>query len=106
MIVYNVTVVIEAEVEKEWVQWMTQTHIPDVMATNRFVSYKMCRIISTVDDGISYSIQYSCKDMKTLHEYQIHEAPELQKDHAEKFNGKFAAFRTLMEVVDQNEKKY
>ncbi len=45
------------------------------------------------------------RTLKTLHEYQIHDAPELQKDHAEKFSGKFAAFRTLMEVVDQNEKR-
>ncbi len=105
MIIYNVTVVIEESLEEDWVNWMKTKHIPDVMSTKRFISYKMCRIISNTDDGISYSIQYRCKDMKTLHEYQINEAPELQKEHADRYSGKFAAFRTLLEVIDENENR-
>jgi hypothetical protein len=103
MIIYNVTVLIEYATEKEWVEWMQSKHIPDIMSTGRFINYKMCRIITEADDGVSYAIQYTCKDMETLHEYQAKEAPELQKEHADKYAGKFAAFRTLLEVVDQNE---
>ena len=36
---------------------------------------------------------------KELNEYQKNHAPELQKKHTSKFDGKFVAFRTLLEEV-------
>ena len=66
MIIYNVTVSIDDEVHDEWVSWMKDTHIPDVMNTGLFVENKMCRVISHQEEGSSYSIQYTCEDMKTL----------------------------------------
>ena len=32
-ILYNVTVSIDKDVEKEWLEWMKKVHIPDVMRT-------------------------------------------------------------------------
>ena len=31
MIIYNVTISIDKEVENHWLDWMKNTHIPDVM---------------------------------------------------------------------------
>ena len=103
MIVYNVTVKINAEVQEEWLRWMRETHIPDVMATGMFQSYSLNRIISLEDaDGASYAIQYHCPDMATFHKYQLQHAPQLQKDHTERYKDQFVAFRTLMEVIDRS----
>jgi hypothetical protein len=99
MIIYNVTVSIDDEVHDEWLSWMKDTHIPDVMNTGLFVEYKMCRVISHQEEGNSYSIQYTCEDMKTLHQYQSLHAQRLQAEHSAKYGGKFAAFRTLLEII-------
>jgi len=99
MIIYNVTVSIDDEVHDEWVSWMKDTHIPDVMNTGFFVENKMCRVISHQEEGNSYSIQYTCEDMKTLHQYQAQHAQRLQAEHSAKYEGKFAAFRTLLEII-------
>ena len=37
--------------------------------------------------------------MKDLHIYQVHDAVKLQKEHTDKFDGKFVAFRTLLEEL-------
>ena len=37
MIVYNVTVNIDADVQERWIEWMKEVHIPDVMATGLFL---------------------------------------------------------------------
>jgi len=100
-IIYNVTVKISESVELEWLDWMKKVHIPDVMDTACFESAQIQRIIKQDDDGgHSYAIQYLCPSMKILHGYQVHHAQRLQKEHNEKFEGHYAAFRTLMQLIE------
>ena len=101
MIIYSVTVNIENDVNDEWLAWMKSKHIPDVMATEIFTEYKMLRVITRdpEEQGVSYNIQYTCPSMADLHQYQIKHAPGLQKEHQDKYEGKFAAFRTLLETT-------
>lgn len=100
MIIYNVTVKVNSEINDDWKKWMKEVHIPDVMNTGMFLESKMMRVISIDEsEGITYAIQYFCKDMATLHQYQVKFAPKLQKEHTERYKEKFVAFRTLMEVI-------
>lgn len=98
-IIYNVTVQVDTEIVDDWLSWMKETHIPDVMATGMFESYQISRIIKDSPDGISYAVQYICQDMKTLHQYQVHHAQKLQAEYKKRYDGKYVAFRTLMEIV-------
>ena len=41
MIIYNVTVNVEAEIHNDWISWMKEVHIPDVMNTGYFLENKM-----------------------------------------------------------------
>ena len=99
MIVYSVTVNVEDEIQEDWIKWMKEVHIPDVMQTGLFTENRIFRIISHQPDetGTSYNIQYSCPSMKDLHQYQAMHAPRLQKEHTDRYEGKFVAFRTLLE---------
>mgnify|MGYP002621856477 CR=1 FL=1 len=99
MIFYNVTINIEASVLSEWLDWMKHEHIPEVLATGYFVSGRICRLLVEEESGVTYSIQYGCESLEKLKEYQEKCAPELQKKHNKKFEGKFVAFRSVMEEV-------
>ena len=99
MIIYNVTVNVENDIREEWLQWMKAKHIPDVMATGYFIEHKICKVLVDEEQGTTYSIQYTAANMKDLEEYQRDHAPRLQKDHTDKYAGKFVAFRTLLEIV-------
>ena len=102
MIIYNVTVNIEESVQQEWLAWMKKTHIPEVINTGIFVSAKMSKVLVEEQmGGITYSIQYSCESKAKLDEYQEKFAPQLQQEHTKKFQGKFVAFRTLLEVISE-----
>lgn len=101
MIIYNVTVKIDLDVHDEWLDWMQKTHIPAVMKTGRFLTNQLAKILHQDEsDGLSYAIQYVCPDMKTLHHYIAKEAPALQKEHTDRYQGKFVAHRTLLEIVE------
>lgn len=102
MILYNVTVKIAHAVHEEWVEWMQNVHIPEVMETGLFLENKFCRLLGDDNEhGITYAIQYLCPDQKTFQIYQQLHAERLQKDHAERYGEHYAAFRTLLEVIHQ-----
>jgi hypothetical protein len=101
MILYNVTVKIEADAQEDWLQWMKSTHIPDVMATGLFLGYRICKVLGDDDvHGITYAIQYECPDLAVFAQYQEMHAKRLQEEHQERFLNRYVAFRTLLEVID------
>lgn len=98
MFIYNVTITIEVGINDEWLKWMREVHIPDVMRTGCFAENKICKLL-TEESEMTYAVQYTFKEMNDLHKYQKEFAPRLQKEHSEKFKDKFAAFRTVLEII-------
>jgi len=103
MILYNITINIDSNVANVWLDYMKTKHISDVLKTGLFIECKLCRIHAEEDGGHSYSIQYFLKSLEDYNLYQKNFAEKLQIEHAEKFKGKFAAFRTLLEVIYEEE---
>jgi hypothetical protein len=100
VVLYNVTVKVNRAAEKEWLDYMQSKHIPDVMATGHFSSYRLSRLLDQPDDDDpTYIVQYECPSLHKLNHYQIHNAKALQDEHSNKFKDRFVAFRTVMEVV-------
>ncbi len=100
MILYNVTVNIDNDVHEDWLNWMKAVHIPEVLATQKFSSYKICKIISRPEEGNTYAIQYFCNSLEEYNEYQEKYAPNLQRAVISRYSDKFVAIRTLMEVIE------
>ena len=100
MIISNVTINIEESISQEWLCWMQKTHIPEVMNTKMFISAKMTRVVVAEPmGGVTFSIQYLCESKSKLDEYHVKFAPKLQQKHSQKFQGKFVAFPTILEVI-------
>ena len=104
MILYNVTVSIDPEVHEEWIEWMRSEHIPDVMKTGHFEEARIARVHAEEQGGYTFAIGYICKSQEQYDNYKKEHAPRLQKEHASKFAGKFAAFRTMLTVIEEFKK--
>ena len=50
MLIYNVTSGIDKDIEQEWLAWMKESHIPEVMKTQMFVSYRIYKVLSAEED--------------------------------------------------------
>jgi len=103
MIIYNVTVSIDKVAETDWLEWMKNTHIPDMINTGLFLNCKVSRILAEEIGGYTYAIAYSCKNMQDYNLYKEKFAVKLQEEHAKKFEGRFTAFRTLLQLVHSHE---
>lgn len=99
MLLYNVTIIIEDAVAEEWLQWMQEVHIPEVMATGKFISNHLLKVLDSPNEGVTYCAQYVAENLEEYEEYQANYAPALQADLQRKFENKFVAFRTLMEFL-------
>ncbi|MFL5753858.1 MAG: DUF4286 family protein [Bacteroidia bacterium] len=98
MFIYNVTVNIDESVHEEWLAWMKEVHIPDVMRTGCFIDSQLVKVLGQ-DEGHTYSFQYKFLEMEDYENYQKNFAAKLQREVRDRYEGKFAAFRTLLEIM-------
>ncbi|MCB0695795.1 MAG: DUF4286 family protein [Chitinophagaceae bacterium] len=100
MILYNVTIKVNNDVADEWVKWMTDEHMPELMATGLFVDSKLFRLLEVDEsDGITYAAQYFCRNMEDYEKYIADHAPAMRASGLQRFPDKFVAFRTIMKKV-------
>ena len=104
MILYNVTVSIDANIQDEWLGWMRSTHIPQVMETGCFLESRISRVNGEEEGGVTYAITYLSPNQEIFETYEKEHAPLLQADHSAKYAGKFAAFRTTLNVIEEFKK--
>lgn len=102
MYIYNVTINIDESVHDEWLKWMREKHIPDMLSTGKFSKAKMSQLMLEEEmGGITYSIQYTTDSIETLQEYYNDYAAILQEEGLRLFKDKFVAFRTELKVITE-----
>jgi len=101
MIIYNVTCNVETQISEEWMSWMKEVHIPEVMKCGIFTVCQINKVLISNEEGETFAVQYSCPTMKDLHNYQVNFSTSLQKKHSDRYGTKVVAFRTLLEVIEK-----
>jgi len=100
MILYNVTIKINHEAEREWLQWMKDEHMPELMNTGLFADAKLFRLLDVDDsEGVTYAAQYFCNTMQDYNNYISGHAAAMREKGLKRFGDKFIAFRTVMQQV-------
>ena len=100
MIVYNVTLKVDHEITDAWVSWMKTEHMPELMGTGLFVDCRLCRLLEQDElEGVTYSAQYTMHGIEQYNNYIDNYAERMRDKGFKLFGGKFAAFRTVMEII-------
>lgn len=101
MIIYNVTINVQEDIHDEWLKWMKEEHIPDMLDTKKFSKALMTRVmVQEPMGGITYSVQYTTESRDMLQSYYDENAEDL-RSRSKAFEGKFVAFRTELEVITE-----
>ncbi|KJD33866.1 hypothetical protein PK35_03725 [Tamlana nanhaiensis] len=102
MYIYNVTSNIDESIHDEWLTWMKQEHIPQVLATGKFTKATLTRVLVEEDmGGVTYSVQYRANSKADLEAYYNTHAEALRNEGLKKFADKMLAFRTELEIIDE-----
>jgi len=100
MFLYNVTINLEDSIHDDWMDWMKNKHLEEVMATGCFVAHRILKVLSEIENnGTTYSVQYYFNEMTDYMRYQEKYAPTFRAEGKEKFGDKMMTFRTLLEVI-------
>ena len=103
MIIYNVTTNIHESVHDQWLQWMQQKHIPEILATGKFSSARIVKVLIEEEmGGTTYSVQYTTDSKATLEKYYQEDAPKLRDEALQLFGDKMLSFRTELELVSEH----
>ena len=103
MIIYNVTINIHESVHDQWLRWMQDKHIPEVLATGKFSSAKLVKVLIEEEmGGTTYSVQFTTDSRETLERYYREDAPALRQEALELFADKMLAFRTELELISEH----
>lgn len=103
MIIYNVTTNIHESVQGQWMIWMQHKHIPDMLATGKFSSARMVRVLIEEEmGGTTYSVQYTTESKEMLDKYYQEDAPKLRDEGQKLFGDKMLSFRTELEVISEH----
>ena len=103
MILYNVTINIHESVHDQWMKWMQEKHINDMLATGKFSSARMVKVLVEEEmGGTTYSVQFVTDSKETLQRYYDEDAPKLRAESASLFGDKMLAFRTELELISEH----
>lgn len=103
MIIYNVTTNIDESVHDKWLNWMQQKHIPEILATGKFSSARLTRVLIVEEmGGTTYSVQFTTDSKATLEKYYEQDAPKLRQEALQLFGDKMIAFRTELELISDS----
>ncbi len=100
MLIYNVTTHVEPSIETQWIDWMNNTHMPEMMATGKFIKILLLKVVTEDSSkGRSYAAQYHCKNRSAFDAYLKEDATLLRKNAVKKFGDKILSFRTELEQI-------
>lgn len=100
MFIYNVTTHVEPTIESQWLAWMNEEHVPQMIQTGKFKKAIIFKVITENDlGGVSYATQYHCSDRTTFESYQKEDADRLKKHALDKFDERILSFRTELEQI-------
>ena len=100
MILYNVTIILDEEIHVNWLKWLKNQHLKEMMSTGFFISYRVLKVLDSPNEGVTYCVQYIADSVEKYNEYmQIH-PNQLQANAPAEFLNKFVVFSTLMEFIE------
>ncbi|MEQ1553552.1 MAG: DUF4286 family protein [Ferruginibacter sp.] len=101
MILYNVTIKLQNSIHNEWLHWLKNEHVPDIMQTECFTDFKILRLLEVDEaEGPTYAIQYFAESKAVYNRYIEKYANEMKQKSYDKWGNKFIAFRSLMQILN------
>jgi len=105
MYIYNITFNVDKEIERDWLKYIKEKFIPQMLHSGLLQSSLTSKIMVDEAQGTSYSIQFAAENKSDLKKFIENElSPILHELHA-KFSPKMVYFATELDVIDKSKSK-
>lgn len=101
MIIYNETYVVNPEIHERWFSWIKANHIPAVLQTGYFSSYKILTVLNSPNEGVTYCVQFITNDIEKYTAFSEQHLQPLHIIHNQQFENEFVLFNSLMQLIEE-----
>jgi len=100
MFIYNITIKVATDIHQQWLDWMSEVHIPAILKTGKFTRHQLLRLREVDEsDGPTYALQLFAESKADYNAFKaVHEAT-FSKQQRTSWGEKMLSFSTLMEIV-------
>lgn len=100
MLIYNITYSVPHEICQEWLNWMKEEHIPEVLATGHFERHQLLKLLELDEsESLTYACQFFAQTEGQYRSYISESAPGLRLKANQRWGDQVIGFRTLMGIV-------
>ena len=100
MYIYNVTTKVHFSIQNEWLQWLQEEHIPEILETGCFNSTGILQLLEIDDtEGPTYAVQFKAASKGLYNQYIEKFAGIMRQKSFDKWGDKVIGFRSLMQVI-------
>jgi len=101
MIIYNVTTKVAHAINSDWLTWMKNVHIPEIIATGCFTHATILKLMEVEEEeGVTYAVQYHAESRALYNKYISEYASSLRDNAFKKWGNGFISFRSVMQIVN------
>ncbi len=101
MLIFNTSYHISQNFYNEWFSWLRSEHIPFMLASGKFRSPQLAKIIQTDEtDGSSYSLQFNIENMDELLQWHEENGQYFDTHCSRKFGSEVLFFSTVLEIAE------
>lgn len=101
MLIYNTTYQLENDNARNFVIWIHEVYMPQIVENGLLKNPRLTRILSHHDQETEcFSLQWEVEDTKTLHAWFVQQGDQLSKEMQNVFENKVMSFSTLMETIE------
>lgn len=99
---YSISILVNHSIEHEWLEWMKEVHIKEILETNCFVDAMFCKIHheTASHDATNYNVVYFAKTKEDIEKYYKDFAPLLRQKVWVLFREQITFFRTELEYIE------
>ena len=100
MIISNITYSIDKTLEQDFLAWLKDVHIPDVMMTLKPKSYRIMRLLTEIENaGATFSVQYNFDNLSDFEQFENEFQKDLDYEIYKRYNGHYVFFPSLLEEI-------
>ena len=101
MIIYNVTTKVRNDIAGEWLQWLKDVHVKEILDTGCFTDFKIVKLLEVdEEEGPTFALQLFADSKAIYNQYVEKFAGKMRQAAFDKWGDKFISIRTIMQIVD------
>jgi len=102
MVIYNVTTHVEPSVQEDWLLWMRQELIPQLLSTSGLKEIKIFKVVAGQDQGgVSYAVQRFFESKEKLNHFLKELGPTTRKKSEERYGNRILHFETELHLMEE-----